>query len=111
MTMNVPIGRFAAAMIYLLAITGAGVLVMKLTSVLATQAIALSQPYLLDHCPCLPSLVEQRRIAAQIAAPLTAESNERVAALEAPSIPAGILAAQMDLAEQQEKVVQSRVPH
>jgi hypothetical protein len=102
MTMRVPITRCAAVLIYLLAVTGIGLLMVKLSSVLATQAIALTQPYFLENCPCMPSLVEQRRMAAQAAAPLTVEGTEtKVTALEAPSISIDVLAAQMDLAEKE----------
>jgi hypothetical protein len=88
--------------VYVLAIGGTGLLTVKLSSVLATQAIALTQPYFLDNCPCLPSLVEQRRMAADVAQPpMTEGVKERVSALEAPSISVDTLAAQMDLAEQE----------
>ena len=86
--------------VYLLAIGGICLLAVNLSSVLATQAIALTQPYFLDNCSCLPPLIEQRRLAAEVPAPPMAEGiKERVAALEAPSISVDALAAQMDLAE------------
>lgn len=89
--------------LYLLALAGVGLLTLKLSSLLAVQAIALSQPYFLDNCPCLPPLVEQRRIAAIDAPTQVAEqAKSRVAALEAPVIPVGLLAAQMDVAEGQD---------
>ena len=90
-------------MIYLLAIGGTGLLTVKLSSVLATQAIVLTQPYFLDNCPCLPSLIEQRRMAAELAAPPMAGGvKERVATLGTPSISVDVLAAQMDLAEKED---------
>ena len=98
-----PINRCAGVIAYVLAIGGTGLLTLKLSSVLATQAIALTQPYFLDNCPCLPSLIEQRRMAAEFAVPPMVDgAKERVAALEAPSISVDVLAAQMDLAETQE---------
>ena len=98
MTTRVPIVGM-----YLLALAGIGLLTLKLSSLLAVQAIALTQPYFLDNCPCLPPLVEQRRLAAVDAPAQVAEhAKSRVAALEAPVIPAGLLAAQMDLAEGQD---------
>jgi hypothetical protein len=85
---------------YLLALAGVGLLTLKVSSLLAVQAIALSQPYFLDNCPCLPPLVEQRRLAAFDAPAQVADhAKSRVAALEAPVIPVGLLAAQMDVAE------------
>ncbi len=88
---------------YLLALAGIGLLTLKLSSLLAMQAIALTQPYFVDNCPCLPPLVEQRRMAAIDApAQVAGHAKSRVAALEAPVIPAGLLAAQMDRAEGQD---------
>jgi hypothetical protein len=94
--------RCAGVIVYVLAIVGTPLLTVKLSSVLATQAIALTQPYFLDNCPCLPTLVEQRRMAAEVAQPPTTEGPEKhVAALETPSLSVDVLAAQMDLAEQE----------
>ena len=91
-----PINRCAGVIAYVLAIGGTGLLTLKLSSVLATQAIALTQPYFLDNCPCLPSLIEQRRMAAEFAVPPMVDgAKERVAALEAPSISVDVLAAQI----------------
>jgi hypothetical protein len=109
MRIRMLIGPCVGALTYLLATAGAGLLTVKLSSLLATQAIALTQPYFLDHCPCLPPLVEQRRMAAQIAVPLTTKKDERAPASEAPAISVGILAAQMDLAEQADLAQSMRV--
>jgi len=89
---------------YMLALAGVGLLTLKLSSLLAVQAIALTQPYFLDNCPCLPPLVEQRRLAAAIDEPVQVaeHAKSRVAALEAPVIPVGLLAAQMDRSEGQD---------
>jgi hypothetical protein len=103
MTARAPINRCAGVIVYLLAIGGTCLLTVKLSAVLATEAVALTQPYFLDNCPCMPSLIEQRRIAAQVAAPPIAEGiKERVAAFETPSISVDVLAAQMDLAEKED---------
>ena len=108
--MRVPINRCVGLFAYALTIGGACLLTLKLSSVLATQAIALSQPYFLEHCPCLPPLVEQRRMVAEAGAAPTADGrSERVAALDVPAIPAGALAAQLDLAEGE--VLSARVSH
>ena len=94
--------RCAGLIVYVLAIVGTPLLTVKLSSVLATQAIALTQPYFLENCPCLPPLVEQRRMAAEVAQPPTTEGPEKhVAALEAPSLSIDVPAARMDLAEQE----------
>ena len=94
--------RCAGLIVYVLAIVGTPLLTVKLSSVLATQAITLTQPYFLENCPCLPPLVEQRRMAAEVAQPPTTEGPEKhVAALEAPSLSVDVLAAQLDLAEQE----------
>jgi hypothetical protein len=101
--MRTPLDRCAAVSVYLLGIAGICLLTVKLSSVMAVQAIALTQPYFLDHCPCMPSIIEQRRIA-QFAAPsMTERLKERVAVLEAPSLSVEVLAAQMDLAEQADR--------
>ena len=95
--------RIPVVGMYLLTLAGVGLLTLKLSSLLAVQAIALSQPYFLDNCPCIPPLVEQRRLAAIDAPAQVADhAKSRVAALEAPVIPVGLLAAQMDRAEGQD---------
>ena len=71
--MRVRVNRCAGLLAYVLTIGGIGLLTLKLSSVLATQAIALTQPYFLDNCPCLPSLIEKRRMAAAVDTPLMTE--------------------------------------
>ncbi len=103
MTARFPISGCAAVVGYFVAMMGIGVFALKLSSVLATQAIALTEPYFLNDCPCMPSLVEQRLIAEQITAPPTHEATKtKVTALESPSISIDDLAAQMDLAEKED---------
>jgi hypothetical protein len=83
---------------------GIGIFALNLSSVLATQAIALTEPYFLNNCPCMPSLIEQRLIAEQITPPPTHEATKtKVTALESPSISIDDLAAQMDLAEKEDR--------
>lgn len=95
--------RSAGALIYLIAMAGTGLLTVMLSSALAIQTIALAQPYFLDDCPCRPSLVEQRRIAAQAVGSRQAErTTPRVTALVAPSISYDALAVQMDFAEKED---------
>jgi hypothetical protein len=102
MTARSSISGFGAVLAYFFAMIGIGLLALKLSSLLATQAIALTEPYLLNNCPCMPSLVEQRLIAEQNAAPPTYEETKtKVTALEAPSISFDVLAAQIDLAEKE----------
>jgi hypothetical protein len=76
MTARFPISGCAAVVGYFVAMMGIGVFAVKLSSVLATQAIALTEPYFLNNCSCVPSLVEQRLIAEQITAPPHTRSNE-----------------------------------
>jgi hypothetical protein len=75
-----------------------GLLIMRLSSVLATQAIALSQLYL-PNSPRTPSLIEQRRLEAMLAAQPPGGEVTRIDLSEPPTLPANILAAQLDLAE------------
>ena len=102
MTKRAPIIRSAGVLIYLVAMAGTGLLTVMLVSVLATQAIALAQPYFMDNSPRRPSRIEQRRIAVQAAAaPLAERTKTTVTALVEPSISYDVLAAQMDLAEKE----------
>lgn len=95
--------RSAVALIYLIAMAGTGLLTVALSSALATQTIALAEPYFLNNCPCKPSLVEQRRMAAKAVIPPQVERmRPRVTALVAPSISYHALAVQMDLAEKED---------
>jgi hypothetical protein len=99
MMVQVPINQWAGIAIYLLAITGISLFGTKLSSVVAEQAAALALPYL-DNSPPKLSLIERRRIeATQTAQPLPGGARRRVTALEAPSMPANVLAARLDLAE------------
>ena len=94
MTARVPIIRSAGLLIYLVAMAATGLLTVMLSSVLATQGIALAQPYFVDNSSCKPSRIEQRRIAVQAAAsPLADRMKSKVTALVAPSIPYDVLAA------------------
>ena len=103
MAARVPIIRSAGLLIYLVAMAATGLLTVMLLSDLATQAIALAQPYFVDNSSCKPTRIEQRRIAVQAAAsPLAERMKSKVTALVAPSIPYDVLAAQMDLAEKAE---------
>ena len=107
MTARFPISGCAAVAGYFVAMMAIGVFALKLSSVLATQAIALTEPYFLNDCPCMPSLVEQRLIAEQITAPPTHEATKtKVTALESPSNSIDVLAAQMDLAEKEDHLLQ-----
>jgi hypothetical protein len=99
MMVQVPINQWAGIAVYLLAITVISVLGTKLSSAVAEQTIVLALPYL-DNRPPKLSLIEQRRIAATLAAqPRPGGARTRVTALETPSVPANLLAARLDLAE------------
>src|ERR1700730_12081006 len=98
MTVQVPVNQCAGLVIYLLAITGISSLIDKLSSLVAEQAWVIALPYL-DNSPPKLSLIERRRIdAMQAAQPLPEGARRRVAALEAPSMPANIFAARLDRA-------------
>jgi len=103
MTARFPISGCAAVAGYFVAMMAIDVFALKLSSVLATQAIALNEPYFLNNCSCAPSLVEQKLVAEQITAPPTHEATKtKVTALESPSNSIDVLAAQMDLAEKED---------
>jgi len=96
------INRWAAIVVYLLAITGISLFGTKLLSAVAQQAIVLALPNL-DNGPPKLSLIEKRRIDAALAAqPLPEGAKRRVIALETPSMPPNLLAARLDLAEKEE---------
>ena len=61
MIARVPIIRSAGLLIYLVAMVATGLLTVMLLSILATQAIALAQPYFVDNSACKPSRIEQSR--------------------------------------------------
>ena len=104
MMVHVPINQCAGIVIYLLAITGISLLGAKLLSVVANQAMALALPHL-DNGPPKLSLIEQRRIDATLAIPpLPEQARTRVITLEAPSTPATIFAARLDLAEKEDLI-------
>ena len=101
---QVPIKLWAGVAIYLLAITGISLLGMKLSSLVAEQAIVLALPHLDNRPPKLP-LVEQRRIDAKLAVPpLPTGARARLTALEEPSTPANLLAARLDRAEREDLI-------
>ena len=95
--------RFMSVAGYLAFVAGLGALCLHLSHHLGTHVLAVAAPYLLVAKAERPmSLVERRRADAAIvavadAAPAAATADAYV--LEAPSIPAGDLAAQMDIAE------------
>jgi hypothetical protein len=99
MIVQVPVQRVAAVFIYLFSITGICLLEWKLSLALAEEVMIIALPHL-DNGPLKPSLMEQRRLDAMFAVPpLPSEATTRVPALEAPSMPASILAARLDVAE------------
>jgi hypothetical protein len=96
---RVLINQWAGLLVYLFAIAGVSLLGTGLLSLVADQVIVLALPHL-DHGRPKLSLMERRWNDARLAAPpLPERAKIRVAALEAPSTPANILAARLDLAE------------
>ena len=100
---RVPINQWAGFLVYLFAITGISLLGTGLSSLVADQAIGLALPHL-DNGPPKLSLVERRRIATTLAIPPPEGARARVITLEAPSMPAHVLAARLDLAEREDVV-------
>ena len=101
---RVPINQWAGFLVYLFAITGISLLCTGLSSLVADQAIGLALPHL-DNGPPKLSLVERRRIATTLAIPrLPGGARARVITLDAPSMPAHVLAARLDLAEREDVV-------
>jgi hypothetical protein len=99
---KVPMHQCAGVLIYLLAITGISLLGTKLSSVVAEHVIVLALPHL-DNGPSKLSLIERRRIDTTLAIPpLPMRARARVITLEAPSMPAHVLAARLDLAERED---------
>jgi hypothetical protein len=95
---QVPISQGAGIAVYFVAMTGIGLLDVKLLSMAAERTFVLAEPYLTGP-PRLP-LIEQRRIDATLSLPpLPRGDKERVAALEAPALPANVLAARLDFIE------------
>lgn len=102
MMVRVPINEWAALLVYLSVITGISLLGTELSSLVADQAIGLTLPHL-DNGPPKQSLIERRRIDTTLAIPpLPMRARARVITLEAPSMPAHVLAARLDLAERED---------
>jgi hypothetical protein len=93
--------KFVSVAGYLVFVAGLAALCVHLSHRLGTHAVAVASPYLLVAKAERPmTLVERRRIDATLvaeAAPVTDTAAAFV--LDAPSIPAGVLAAQMDVSE------------
>ena len=102
MIVRVPINQWVGLLIYLFAITGISLLGMGLSSLVVDQAIGLALPHL-DNGPLKLSLIERRHIDTMLAIPpLPMRARARVITLEAPSMPARVLAARLDLAERED---------
>jgi hypothetical protein len=101
MMVQVPINQWTAIAIYFLAMTGSGLLSMKLASLVADQAIVLTLPYL-DNSPPTLSLIERRRIDAMLSIrPLSEGERKRIAALEIPSLSTNVLAGRLYFADEE----------
>jgi hypothetical protein len=101
MMVQAPINQWTAIAIYLLAMTGSGLLSMKLASLVADQAIVLTLPYL-DNSPPTLSLIERRRIDAMLSIrPLSEGERKRIAALEIPSLSTNVLAGRLYFADEE----------
>jgi hypothetical protein len=92
---------WVALVVYLLATTGSALLIVKLSSVVADQVVALAQPYL-DNSPPKVSLIEQRRIDALLAAPpLDKQDRTQVSGVDARPVPPASIVARQVLAEEE----------
>ncbi len=99
----VHVGRsvWAGGLVYLLAVSGVSFLALKLSALVASQALVVTQPYMDGGSPKL-SRVEQRRFEATIALPPLPKQESGIAAGEIPALPASILATRLDLAERED---------
>ena len=93
------VGLWVGLVGYLLVIAGTIFLGTKLLPVVAVNTIELAQPYL-DSGPPKVSLIEQRQIDLALALPPSHyQERAHVVTIEVPSAAPAILAAQLDLAE------------
>lgn len=92
MTM-VHVGRsvWAGGVVYLLIVYGVTFLAVKLSALVASQALVVAQPYLDGGSPKL-SRVEQRRFEATIALPPLPKQERTMEAGEISALPANVLA-------------------
>lgn len=96
---------WAGLIAYVLGAVGVTLFAVQLSGVILVQAIVLARPYLECSPPKL-SLIQQRRIDAALALPPSYElTATHVMATEAPRVPPEILAAQLDLSEQEDPAV------
>jgi hypothetical protein len=91
---------------YLIGAVGVTVLAIQLFGLVLVHTIVLAWPHLQGAPPKL-SLIQQRRIDAAVALPPSPAltSSSVVAAAEAPTVPPEILAAQLDLSEQDDSAM------
>jgi hypothetical protein len=93
---------WAGLIAYLLGAVGATFVAIQLSGLVLIHAIVLAWPHLEGSPPKL-SLIQQRRIDAALALPPSPKpAVNLVVATEAPTVPPGILAAQLDLSEMED---------
>lgn len=94
---------WAGLIAYLLGAIGVTVLAIQLFGLVLVHAIVLAWPHL--HAgPSKLSLIQQRRIDAALALP-PSPTTSQVVAREVPTVPPGILAAQLDLSEKEDSAM------
>jgi hypothetical protein len=94
---------WAGLIAYLLGAIGFTVLAIQLFGLVMVHAIVLAWPHL--HAgPSKLSLIQQRRIDAALALP-PSPTTSQVVAREVPTVPPGILAAQLDLSEKEDSAM------
>jgi len=88
---------------YLLGAIGVTVLAIQLFGLILVHAIVLAWPHL-HGSPSRLSLIQQRRIDAALALP-PRPTTSHVVAMEVPTVPPGILAAQLDLSDKEDSAM------
>jgi len=88
---------------YLLGAIGVTVLAIQLFGLVLVHAIVLAWPHL-HGGPSRLSLIQQRRIDAALALPPRPTASH-VVAMEVPTVPPGILAAQLDLSDKEDSAM------
>ena len=98
---QVPMNQWTAIAIYLLAMSGVSILSMELASIVAEQAIVVSERYL-DNGPPKLSLIERRRIETMLSIqPLSEGERKRIAALTIPSLSTNVVAGRLYFADEE----------
>jgi hypothetical protein len=100
---------WAGLVAYILGAIGVTLIATQLSCVVLVHAIVLARPYLEGSPPKL-SLIQQRQLDAALALPPDPDlAVAHAVPAEAPTVPPGILAAQLDLSEQADSAAHPQV--